>query len=81
MPDLTGAMGPPLRGKQFLSAWETRTLADLLAFEHQNMPANNPGSIPGKDLAAITAYILRKNGFPAGRTRLVVRKENSRLLK
>ena len=44
MPDLTGAMGPALKGQQFLSAWGTRTLGDLLLFEHQNMPANNPGS-------------------------------------
>jgi mono/diheme cytochrome c family protein len=81
MPDLTGAMGPALRGQQFLSAWGTRTLGDLLAFEHQNMPANNPGSVSDKQLADITAFILMKNGFPAGKTPLIKGTENTRALK
>jgi mono/diheme cytochrome c family protein len=81
MPDLTGAMGPALKGQQFLSAWGTRTLGGLLAFEHQNMPANSPGSVSDKPLADITAFILMKNGFPAGKTPLVKRAENTRALK
>ncbi len=81
MPDLTGAMGPALKGQQFLSAWGTRTLGDLLAFEHQNMPANSPGSVSDKQLADITAFILMKNGFPAGKTPLVKGAENTRTLK
>jgi mono/diheme cytochrome c family protein len=81
MPDLTGAMGPALKGQQFLSAWETRTLADLLSFEHQNMPANNPGAVSDKQLADITAFILMKNGFPAGKTPLVMGAGNTRALK
>ena len=81
MPDLTGAMGPALKGQQFLSAWETRTLGDLLTFEHQNMPANNPGSVSDKQLSDITAYILMKNGFPAGSSPLVIGTGNTRALK
>ncbi|MGH8716488.1 MAG: c-type cytochrome [Burkholderiales bacterium] len=81
MPDLTGAMGPALKGQQFLSAWGTRTLGDLLTFEHQNMPANNPGSVSDKQLADITAFILMKNGFPAGKTPLVKGAGNTRVLK
>ena len=81
MPDLTGAMGPALKGQQFLSAWGTRTLGDLLTFEHQNMPANNPGSVSDKQLADITAFILMKNGFPAGKTPLVKGTGNTRVLK
>jgi mono/diheme cytochrome c family protein len=81
MPDLTGAMGPALKGQQFLSAWGTRTLGDLFSFEHQNMPANNPGSVSDKQLADITAFILMKNGFPAGKTPLVKGIGNTRALK
>src|SRR5918999_630829 len=43
-PDLTGAMGPALIGKDFLSKWTT--LRDLYNFEHTNMPANAPGTVP-----------------------------------
>ena len=81
MPDLTGAMGPALKGQQFLSAWGTRTLGDLLTFEHQNMPANNPGSVSDKQLSDITAYILMKNGFPAGKTPLAKGAGNTMVLK
>jgi len=81
MPDLTGAMGPALKGKQFLAAWQTRTLGDLLLFEHQTMPAVNPGSVSDSQLADITAYILMKNGFPAGKVALVKAAESARILK
>ena len=65
-PDLTGAAGPALVGPTFLAKWGNKPLSDLYSFEHQNMPANNPGSVPRDQLIAITAYILQKNGFPAG---------------
>jgi mono/diheme cytochrome c family protein len=65
-PELTGAMGPALIGKPFLDKWSQKTLGDLYSFEHNAMPANNPGSVPQDKLVAITAYILAKNGFPSG---------------
>jgi mono/diheme cytochrome c family protein len=70
-PDLTG--GPdvsPLVGAKFLSKWSSQKVSDLIAFEHQSMPANNPGSVPADQLYRITAYILERNGFPAGSTPL-----------
>ena len=70
-PDLTG--GPdvsPLVGGKFLSKWGSQKVSDLIAFEHQNMPANNPGSVPMDQLYLITAYVLERNGFPAGSTPL-----------
>ena len=81
MPDLTGAMGPALKGEQFLTAWGARTLGDLLLFEHQTMPAVNPGSVSDSQIADITAYILMKNGFPAGKVALVKATESSRILR
>jgi mono/diheme cytochrome c family protein len=69
-PDLTGAAGPALVGPTFLAKWGNKPLSDLYSFEHQNMPANNPGSVPRDQLVAITAYILQKNGFPAGNSPL-----------
>jgi mono/diheme cytochrome c family protein len=65
-PDLTGAAGPALVGADFLAKWGNKPLSDLYDFEHTSMPATNPGSVPPDQLWAITAYILQKNGFPAG---------------
>jgi mono/diheme cytochrome c family protein len=65
-PDLTGAQGPALVGDAFLKVWSSRSLNDLVTFEHSKMPANNPGSLPDATLWPITAYILQKNGFAAG---------------
>jgi S-disulfanyl-L-cysteine oxidoreductase SoxD len=65
-PDLKGAAGPALIGPTFLAKWGNKPLSDLYQFEHKNMPATNPGSVPRDQLIAITAYILQKNGFSAG---------------
>jgi mono/diheme cytochrome c family protein len=69
-PELTGAAGPALIGQPFLAQWSNKPLSDLYDFEHQNMPATNPGSVPGDQLWKITAYILQKNGFAAGNTNI-----------
>ncbi|WP_051661174.1 cytochrome c [Bosea sp. 117] len=65
-PDLTGALGPALIGKAFLDKWGNQPLSNLYGFEHSAMPATNPGSLPDSTLLPITAYILQKNGLPAG---------------
>jgi mono/diheme cytochrome c family protein len=69
-PDLTGALGPALIGTTFLATWLNKPLGDLYQFEHTKMPANNPGSVPEDKLWTITAFLLQKNGFPAGSTPL-----------
>lgn len=69
-PDLTGAMGPALVGSAFKARWGGKSIESLYQFEHQNMPATNPGSLPGDQVMQITAYILQKNGLPAGSTPL-----------
>jgi mono/diheme cytochrome c family protein len=65
-PDLTGAEGPALVGDAFLKQWSNKPLEGLFSFEHSNMPATNPGSLPDDTMWTITAFILQKNGFPAG---------------
>jgi S-disulfanyl-L-cysteine oxidoreductase SoxD len=69
-PDLKGAAGPALIGPPFLAKWGSQPVSALFSFEHKNMPATNPGSVPPEQLWAITAYILQKNGFPAGNSAL-----------
>jgi mono/diheme cytochrome c family protein len=75
-PDLQGAMGPALVGDAFRNTWLNRPLGDLFDFEHTKMPANNPGAVPEDKLWTITAYILQKNGFPAGATPLGAQDES-----
>ena len=65
-PDLTGAEGPALIGDAFLKQWTSKPLGSLFSFEHSNMPATNPGSLPDGTMWTITAFILQKNGFPSG---------------
>jgi mono/diheme cytochrome c family protein len=65
-PDLSGAAGPALVGPTFLATWGNKSIGDLYTFEHEKMPAVNPGSVPVDQMWAITAYILQKNGFAAG---------------
>lgn len=65
-PDLTGAQGPALKGDAFVQRFGGKPIQNLYAFEHANMPANAPGSMPADQLWPITAYILSENGLPAG---------------
>jgi alcohol dehydrogenase (cytochrome c) len=65
-PSLQGGAGPALAGDNFRATWGTRTLGNLVAFEHAQMPPGRPGSVPEGDDIAITAFILQVNGAPAG---------------
>jgi hypothetical protein len=65
-----GEMSPPLTGGEFLSNWNGLTLGDLFERIRTTMPQNNPGKLSREVNAAITAYILSVNKFPAGKTEL-----------
>ena len=65
-PDLSGALGPALKGSAFLNKWTGRPLSSLYHFEHTKMPANAPDSLPDAEYITITAYILQQNGYAAG---------------
>jgi alcohol dehydrogenase (cytochrome c) len=67
LPDLRGSNeAPPLAGGNFLTAWRTRTTADLFTRVHNTMPVNNPGSLGEQDALNIVAFILQANGAAAG---------------
>ena len=76
-PDLTGAIGPALKGKIFHKRWDGKNVGDMLVFEHKNMPAVNPGSMSMKQLLLITSYILSKNGYPSGNHELTLKYANT----
>ena len=65
-----GDVAPPLAGADFLSNWSGSTAGDLFERMRTTMPQNKPGSLSRETHAAILAYILSANKFPAGKTEL-----------
>jgi mono/diheme cytochrome c family protein len=61
---------PPLAGGEFTGNWNGMTLGDLFDKMQTSMPADQPGRLSGEQNAAILAYVLSTNKFPAGKTDL-----------
>lgn len=59
-------VAPPLTGSQFLGNWNSLTTNDLFDRIKTTMPLNDPGTLSGRTVADIEAFILQTNGFPAG---------------
>jgi len=69
--DLRGdSNSPSLLGMSFMFIWEGRTLGELFHRISTEMPTDQPGSLSAQSYAAILAFILRSNEFPAGNTEL-----------
>ncbi|HEX3754260.1 MAG TPA: PQQ-binding-like beta-propeller repeat protein [Rhizomicrobium sp.] len=65
--DLSGGTDAlPLAGSGFMSAWKTRSTAQLYKKIHDTMPANAPGSLDDATYADLSAFILHANGAKAG---------------
>ena len=67
---LEGVVGPPLAGAGFLSAWGTRSLADLVDKIEKTMPPQAAGSMSRPQAIDLAAFLLRVGKFPAGQTDL-----------
>jgi mono/diheme cytochrome c family protein len=67
---LEGVVGPPLAGAGFLSAWGTRSLADLVDKIEKTMPPQAAGSMSRPQAIDLAAFLLRAGKFPAGQTDL-----------
>jgi mono/diheme cytochrome c family protein len=66
-PSLTGGdSAPPLSGGVFFNNWNGTTTGELFSRIHDTMPASDPGSLSGKTVSDIEAFMLQANGFPAG---------------
>jgi quinoprotein glucose dehydrogenase len=63
-------VAPPLTGSTFSGNWKGQTAGDLATRIRTTMPLDNPGSLGQAAVADVTAYILSKNGYPAGQTEL-----------
>jgi len=61
---------PALAGGTFMLKWRTRMVSELFGEIVQNMPPTNPGSLGEAAALSATAYILERNGAPAGQRTL-----------
>jgi quinoprotein glucose dehydrogenase len=61
---------PPLAGKDFLTNWTGKSVADLFEKTHTTMPATAPGTLTPAQAADITAHMLMAGKYPAGTTEL-----------
>jgi mono/diheme cytochrome c family protein len=67
---LQGGMAPALVGKQFWLAYGGKKVSTLWSEVHTKMPMSAPGSVSAKNSTNIMAFLLQKNGVPAGTTPL-----------
>jgi mono/diheme cytochrome c family protein len=68
--NLQGSMGPALVGKQFWLTYGGKKVSTLWSDVHTQMPMSAPGSVSAKNSTDIMAFLLQKNGVPAGSTPL-----------
>jgi alcohol dehydrogenase (cytochrome c) len=65
--NLQGGAGPALVGSTFQKyVGKSGTAASLYDFIAKQMPADKPGSLTQQQYLDVTAYILARNGYPAG---------------
>jgi len=70
-PELEGAdMTPPLSGGAFMANWNDLTAGDLFERIRLTMPLDRPGVLMRQQNADVIAFVLKKNGWPAGSTEL-----------
>ncbi len=74
--DLQGISGPPLSGPIFRQSaqFSKLTVSQLFEFVSRQMPYDTPGSLNRRQYLDVMAFILGKNGFPAGRSSLTEEK-------
>jgi mono/diheme cytochrome c family protein len=68
--NLQGGMGPALVGKKFWLTYGGKKISTLWSAVHTQMPMMAPGSVSAKNSVNIMAFLLQKNGLPAGTTPL-----------
>lgn len=68
---LEGEVGPPLTGEGFLALWGARPLSELVDKIHNTMPLQADAPLLRSQSLDLTAYILQRGHFPAGRQELI----------
>jgi mono/diheme cytochrome c family protein len=69
---LAGQAGPPLAGPKFAAnlRYSKMSAQQMFTFIKTQMPADKPASLSTQQYLRALAYILSKNGYPAGSTPL-----------
>ena len=65
---------PPLVGSDFVGSWNGRTLGDLF-LQISTMPPDGSFKITPEGYTDLMAFLLRANGYPAGKSEIVPDKE------
>ena len=69
--DLRGqGFAPGLVEDVFTSRWQDGNLGDLFTIVKVTMPQDKPASLTDEEYAAIVAYLLQANRYPAGQQEL-----------
>jgi len=66
---------PPLAGKDFLTNWQGKPVADVFEKTATSMPATAPGSLSPEQTADTIAYLLNVGKYPAGAADLPAKAE------
>ncbi len=70
--DLTGqGFAPGLVDDTFKARWQDGNLGELFSIVKVTMPQDKPDSLKPDEYAAIVAFMLKMNKFPAGKQDLV----------
>ncbi len=64
----------PPKGSEFIERWREAPVSFLYNFIHTSMPGNKPGSLSEATYLDVVAYLLKANGYPAGRSPLTAAK-------
>lgn len=78
--NLQGGAGPALVGNQFFLRYSGKPLATLWSTIHTQMPLNAPATLSSAQSLALVAYILQRNGFPAGSSPIIGHYDTSRII-
>ncbi len=69
-PNLGGDEGPALAGPSFAPAANHLTVGGIFNFITSQMPQSAPGSLSHVQYEQVMAFLLSKNGYPAGTSAL-----------
>jgi hypothetical protein len=64
--------GTPVEGSGFIDNWREFPLDVLYTFMATTMPQDNPGELSEDGYRDVLAYILKRNGYPEGRSDLTL---------
>ena len=67
---LQGGVGPALAGQNFAGPYSQNTVGTVFSIISSQMPADRPGGLSHTEYENVMAYILSKNGYPAGSSAL-----------